>query len=537
MITYEQLRSAQPSAWRSAGTAWHRVTGLVDGRAAEVAQAGSGLRQRWSGPASDGAGRALDDLRGSLAASRTAFVEIDQVLAEQAAAVAAAKATLVASVTAAPAGVLVGRDGSVSLDLAGLRPDRPDLALADQRAANQVAVGIRDALARAAAADREAASRLAGLAAAADTGWVAQPSAYRPAAGAEPAAVRRWWAALGPAQQRWLVQHEPDVVGRLDGVPAAARDQANRLLLEEHRSALLDRRAQLLARRPLTPDVARDLARIDRSLDGIDAIRHRLAATDGPRAYLLTLTPAGDGRAVVSVGNPDRADNVLTYVPGMTSDLPGIAGELDRAYAMAARCAKLGPAEATATVLWLDYDAPDFVHEAVRAEQAAAAGPALHRFQEGLRATHEGPAAQQTVLGHSYGSLVVGMTARDHGLAADSLVFVGSPGVGVDHAGDLRLPAGQVWASTAHNDVIQYAAPSARAGLERLALAAALPAPAGVVLLTGVPSDDLWFGRNPSDPDFGGQIFGSASRGHVGYWDPGNPALDGMARIALNGRA
>jgi len=535
LITYEQLRSAEPSAWRTAGTAWHRVTELVDRRAAEVARARGGLRQSWSGPASDGAGRALDDLRGALTASRTAFVEIDQVLAEHAAAVAAAKAKLVTSVAAAPAGLRVAPDGSVSLDRGMVRPDRPDLPLTGQRA-NEVAAAIRDALARATAADRDAAARLAGLAAAADAGWVVEPPPYRPPACAEPATVRRWWDRLGPAQQRWLVQHEPDVVGRLDGVPASARDQANRLLLEDHRSRLLNRRSLLLARRIRTPDEAREIARIDRSLDGLDAIGHRLAATHGPRAYLLALDPAGDGRAVVSVGNPDRADNVLTYVPGMTSDLPSIGGELDRAYAMAARCAKLGPAETTATVLWLDYDAPDFIHEAARAEQAGAAGPALHRFQEGLRATHEGPAAQQTVLGHSYGSLVVGMAARDHGLAADSLVFVGSPGVGVDHASDLRVPADRVWASTAHDDVIQYAAPSARSAVERLALAASVPA-AGLVLLAGIPHEDLWYGRNPSDPDFGGRLFGSAFRGHVGYWDPDNPALDGMARIALNGRA
>jgi Alpha/beta hydrolase len=533
LITYAQLWSAEPSAWRTAGAAWQGVTGLVDRRAAEVAQSGAALRQIWSGAASRRARRSLDDLRAALVASRTAFVEIDQVLAEHAAAVAAAKAMLVASVSAAPAGVAVGPDGSVSLDRAG--PDRPDLPLAGRRA-SEVAAGIRDALARATAADQDATARLAGLAAAAGTGWETEPPAWRPAAGAEPAAVRRWWDGLDPAEQRWLVQHEPDVVGRLDGVPASARDQANRVLLEDHRSHLLSRRARLLALRMRTPEVGREIAGIDRSLDGLDAIRHRLAATVGPRAYLLALDPADDGRAVVSVGNPDRADNVLTYVPGMTSNLPGVAEELDRAYAMAARCATLGQAETTASVLWLDYDAPDFIHEAARAEQAGAAGPALHRFQEGLRATHIGPAAQQTVLGHSYGSLVVGMTARDHGLAADSLVFLGSPGVGVDHAGALRLPADRIWSSTAYNDLIQYAAPAPRAALERLALAARLPG-AGLVLLTGVPSDDLWFGRNPSDPDFGGRTFGSASRGHTGYWDPGNPALDGMARITLGGRA
>ncbi|MEK8109345.1 alpha/beta hydrolase [Micromonospora sp. M12] len=47
------------------------------------------------------------------------------------------------------------------------------------------------------------------------------------------------------------------------------------------------------------------------------------------------------------------------------------------------------------------------------------------------------------MLGHSYGSLVVGVAAREHGLAADALVFVGSPGVGVSHAAELGVPSGR----------------------------------------------------------------------------------------------
>ncbi|HEX2773588.1 MAG TPA: alpha/beta hydrolase, partial [Micromonosporaceae bacterium] len=515
MITYEKLLSADPAAWRAAGRAWQQVSDLVDARAAEVAGTAAGLRRRWSGPASVAAGRAVERVRGDLVGSRPAFVDVDQVLAEYAAALGAARASLVAAVGSAPAGVVVDPGGLVSVELSV----QPGEAATRRVAAGRVAAAIEAALALAAAADGQAAHRLAGLAANACSGWTAQPPPYRPAPGAEPADVRRWWDGLDPAQRRWLVQHEARLVGRLDGVPADARDQANRLLLEDQSADLREQRSALLARRPRTLAVLRDLARLRRTLDGIDAIRDRLTAGTGPRAYLLALDPSGDGRSVVAVGNPDRADNVLTYVPGMTSDLPGIDGELDRTYAMATRCAELGPTERTATVLWLNYDAPDFVHEAARAAQAQDAGPALHRFQEGLRATHEGPPAHQAVLGHSYGSLVVGATARDHGLAADSLVFVGSPGVGVDHASQLGLSPSRVWSSTAYDDVIQYGALSPQAWLDRLARAGLSPV-ATLPLLVGLPSDDLWFGRNPSDPSFGGRIFGSADRGHVGYWDP-----------------
>jgi hypothetical protein len=533
LITYEKLLSVDPAAWRAAGRAWHGVSRLVTARAVEVAGTAAGLRRQWSGPASLAAGRAVEGLRHDLVASRPAFIEIDQVLAEYAAALAAARAALVAASASAPAGVVVDRHGSVSV--APTLLGSAEEAVARRTAGAQVAAAIRGALEEAAAADRNAARRLAALAAEAGTGWAAEPPPYRPAPGAEPAAVRRWWDGLDPAHRRWLVQHEASLVGRLDGVPVDARDQANRILLEEQRAELEQRRRELLSRRPRTAAVARELARLERTLDGMDAIRDRLAAGTAPRAYLLALDPPGDGRAVLAAGNPDRADNVLTYVPGMTSDLPGIEGELDRAYTMAARCAELGPAERTSAVLWLDYDAPDFMREAAWTGQALDAGPALHRFQEGLRATHEGPPAHQAVLGHSYGSFVVGATARDHGLAADSLIFVGSPGVGVDHASQLGLLPERVWSSTADNDVIQYAALSPQAGLNRLAFAGL--SPAHLPLLVGLPSDDLWFGRNPADPEFGGRIFASAAGGHAGYWDAGNPALDGIARLTLTGRA
>ena len=53
------------------------------------------------------------------------------------------------------------------------------------------------------------------------------------------------------------------------------------------------------------------------------------------------------------------------------------------------------------------------------------------------------------MLGHSYGSVVVGVTARDHGLAADSVVFVGLARASASTtAADLGVPR-RVWASTA----------------------------------------------------------------------------------------
>ncbi|WP_435054431.1 alpha/beta hydrolase [Micromonospora aurantiaca (nom. illeg.)] len=526
-VGYAQLWRADPGAWSTAGAAWRGLTTPVRQRADALTARIGTLRPGWSGAASTAAQRRIGDLRTDLTDVLPALVEVDQVLAEFGARLGAAKARLGAEVARAESGgLLVDRTGAVRPDPAR-PPGQTGPAVVDARA------GIRGALTLAGAADREAAGRLAELTTAAVRGWVSVPPAWRPGPGAGPAEVSRWWAGLSAAERRWLVGREPGRIGRLDGLPAAVRDQANRLLLGDRREQLLARRLGLLHPLPAGPlEASRRvrLAAVEAALRGLDGLGERLAAGGVPRAYLLGLDPAGDGRAVVALGNPDRAASVLTYVPGMTSDLADAPAELGRAARVLQRCAALGPGEEAAAVLWLDYDAPGFLTEAAGTRQAEDAGPALHRFQDGLRAAHEGPPARQTVLGHSYGSVVVGTAARDYGLGADALVFVGSPGVGVDHAAELRMPAGQVWSSTAPDDVIRLARPPDE--LARRALLAGTPLGPALAVLDP-HGERLWFGADPSAPDFGGRRFPSAPHGHTGYWDPDNPALDGMARIVL----
>jgi hypothetical protein len=349
------------------------------------------------------------------------------------------------------------------------------------------------------------------------------PSAV-PSCSATPAEVRHWWDALTPDQRRWLIATQAAWLGPLDGVPAAYRDLANRLLLEDRRAEL---DAAVAGARGL------HLWRLRNERRGLDRLVARLDAGDGPRAYLLRLDVSADGQAVVALGDPDRADNVLTHVPGMTTDLGSYRNELARADHEAVRAAELGPEAATSTVMWLDYDAPDFLGEASRASRAESGAVTLRHFQDGLRATHEGGPAHLTVLGHSYGSLVVGTAARTPGLAADDVVFVGSPGVGVNSAHDLRVPDGHVWATASRSDVIQYTAVSPRSLLEDIPMAQALPL-AGPLMAFGLPEKDLWFGTNPRDPAFGAHVFRSQlGGGHLGYWDPGSKSLDGITAITL----
>jgi len=77
---------------------------------------------------------------------------------------------------------------------------------------------------------------------------------------------------------------------------------------------------------------------------------------------------------------------------------------------------------------------------------ARQAAPELRSFVSGLN-RGLGDQVNLTVIGHSYGSLVVGLAAQQ-GMNVDNVVFIGSPGVGVDSVHDFNLPAGaQVYAA------------------------------------------------------------------------------------------
>jgi hypothetical protein len=561
-VIYARLRATDPGRWRAAATAWRQWAATAGRWVAEIGAHAARLPGMWTGLAATAATTRILRLRDGLVHFRLLCWEADQALSEFAAALTRARALLARALdTATRAGLSVGDDGTVhapgAADHSGGRPSAaaehpggrpgaaapagPHTATAQAAALHHVAADLTAALRLAATADMAAAGRLAELTAApllaatADAAAAGRlggltategsvpPVGPLPPPGAVPAEISRWWDALSPAQRRELVVTEPAWLGARDGIPAAYRDLANRLLLDRHRAGL---------DRELAAADGRERRRLEDLREGLDDLAERLARGDGPRGYLLGLEFAGEGRAVVTLGDPDRAEHVLTHVPGMTADLASHRHELARAEAVAVRAGELTPAASTSAVMWLGYDAPDFLDEAAGQSRADAGAAGLRRFQDGLRAAHETGAAHLTVLGHSYGSLVVGSAAAAPGLQADDVVFVGSPGVGVDAARDLAVPPERVWATTSGSDAVQYAAVSAGSLLEDLALAR-IPV-VGPAIAFARPEDDLWHGRNPADPSFGARVFASQpGAGHTGYWSPGGPALDALAGITV----
>lgn len=516
-MTYAQLSALDPADWRYTATAWHGLAATVADAAQDLTGLSRDLAVDWSGPAATAATRKVTGLSGRLGACRVPLARTEQLLITYADRLAQAKSSLAATLAAAEGTrVRVGSDGRALLDVTGGAPQPWEMALLASTEA-----GVAATVALADRADTETGRALTELALDAENRWPASPAPGPPTTG--PAAVALWWTALTPAQRRWLIDREPELVGGLDGVPAADRDLANRDRLADEQDRLRRQHDILRGRE----GAHGELARVEARLAGLAVIEGRLGA-DNPRAYLLGLDTKADGRVIIALGDPDHADNVLTFVPGSSTALDrDISGSIDRTAAMGAAATAADPAARTASILWLGYDAPDNVATAISAGYAHAARADLHDFQDGLAATHDGAIGQQTVVGHSYGTLVIGETSRDLGLRADDLVLLGSAGAGVSHAAALDVDPGTVWAATAGHDPIQYGAPSLKQLIQGL--------PAGRHL--GEPLTDLWHGHNPADPGFGGRIFASADggspiRAHSSYWDSGNPAMDGVGAIA-----
>jgi pimeloyl-ACP methyl ester carboxylesterase len=287
------------------------------------------------------------------------------------------------------------------------------------------------------------------------------------------------------------------------------------------------------------------------SLTGLqDAITG--TASTGQDYYLIDYDAAEDGKAIVSVGNPDSADNTAVYVPGTGSDLSNFGGSLDRAETMAWDAADKDPNAETAVVAWLDYDAPDDVKPSEQegdwssgAENmgyAEDAGPTLSQFTHALEATNPGD-SHTTLVSHSYGTTVVGHTASEYGVAADKIIAVASPGMDTERAEDLGIGAENVYVTTAENDAIRNTTDTVT-GIQNFLSQ-------GWSSITGETSYDneddgsqAWHGgTNPVNDDYGavefasdplnkdGEITTDGTAIHKNYWTEGNEARENMAYI------
>ncbi|MBE3076784.1 MAG: hypothetical protein IMZ75_17945 [Actinobacteria bacterium] len=235
----------------------------------------------------------------------------------------------------------------------------------------------------------------------------------------------------------------------------------------------------------------------------------------GQGRQFLAFDPRGNGRIVEVFGDLGAADRIAVLVPGVANRADnfntGLGDVRDRAPAVQARALydaarAEAPGQHVAVIAWLGYEAPQGVgRSAAREELARAGATSLDRFTGDLATMR--PKARVTVIGHSYGSVVVGLAAADLPSQVKDLVVVGSPGMGVSRVADLRTSA-QVWAGQSARDWIDW-----------------------------VPAVQVWgagHGTMPTTPGFGGLVFGTGGvTDHDHYLAPGTQSLGNIVEIVL----
>ncbi len=348
----------------------------------------------------------------------------------------------------------------------------------------------------------------------------------------DPKKFNELWNQLTPEEKDWLYRQDHNV-GNHAGMPwdptdHLGKDHYNRLHLQElaqQTEADIDRLQHSLDQMMADHNVddgaiyalQSQLAAARGSLAGYQAVRANLARTDGVSRYLGFLDDTGHG--AVAIGNPDYAERNGIFVPGTGEDLARLPVSDARAMAMynAARAADktLGPKDLSITT-WMGYDRPMDLSHAAFPDPARAGADGLDTFESGLRASHVGSRSIDTVIGHSYGSTLVGAAASGgHHLDADNVIAVGSPGMLVDGAGGLSLePGARVYAMRAANDIIGMA---------------------GVVT-------EWTLGPDPTAPNFGARGLAAdpeppgilrlpSTEAHCSYWDQQNVALANMGAV------
>ncbi|GIH06623.1 hypothetical protein Rhe02_46900 [Rhizocola hellebori] len=216
--------------------------------------------------------------------------------------------------------------------------------------------------------------------------------------------------------------------------------------------------------------------------------------------------PSGDGRAVEVLGDLSSARHVVVLVPGSDTTLAdfdrGLGGVARRAPAVQARSLREAilarhPQAQVAVVAWLGYDPPEGLGmAAVRQDRAADGAAALARFVAALP-----PQATVTVIGHSYGTVVMALAAPAFGPRVTDLVALASPGLSARATTDLS-PHARLWTATAPTDWIGHV-PHLRIGN---------------IGHGPIPADALELPTNGVD-------------GHDGYLTPGSATLTALADL------
>ncbi|MFF7248678.1 alpha/beta hydrolase [Embleya sp. NPDC008237] len=527
MVTLTQLRDAALGGLDRAVAEWTDLAGALDGLVGRATTGvGGPLRaSHWDGADANAAERSLaargEQVRVAAQEARCVLTVLDAA-ADQ---LRNARHDLLAGLAeAAAAGFTVFEDGR-------MEPADPtrgvDAAMVSRRheLEQRLAVPVR----KATEVDTHCAEALARLYPTAAADWAdtaADGACVMALAGldlaaipkGDPVAAAKWWAGLNPSEQAMYLAGYPAVLGAMDGLPTEVRDRANRVALAETKVALLAELAAARAKRDaaVRTDDAKWRFRVT-------ALKERLAAIEGLEAtlrsgddlYLMGFSAKDDGRAIVAIGNPDRAAHTAVYVPGTGASLAETRDYVVRMQKLAAATHRYLNGEEAAMIAWVGYDAPDTLLHAMDSSNAESAAPKLRTFVRGVGVAQGVDSNRHiTVIAHSYGSVVVGEAARsENGLPAKDIVVAGSPGMHVERAAELNVSPHHVWVAAASGDVVPTLGSGAHA-----------PVSSGSHTHHRATPDQRSFGAN--------RIRTDGARGHSEYWESSDPvSLDNQAAI------
>lgn len=343
--------------------------------------------------------------------------------------------------------------------------------------------------------------------------------AQLPPPGSKPRQIAAWWGSLSDQQKKKLIEKYPEIIGNLDGVDIAKRDEVNRSLVDGMLAEAEDRVHQIqddLADPGMTPPLYPN--HYIKALDDVEDLKVLKDFIDHHRGQKLLVCDRSGERLKVAIGsgNFDEAQHIGVYVPGRGTTVRGsLLDCVKKSEGLITAAQKLRESS-YATVAWLGYDAPLSIPDVANTHRANAGADRLENFLEGVSAIY-GEKVHLTLLGHSYGSTTSGIAASHVSPnVVDDLVLFGSPGSGVQLGAEYRVPEGHRWVS-------------------------AVPYPGDIVQGIGT---DINFGRNPTEMPAFRHISGDATEGetyhtiprgpfgnHSTYLEDGTETQKDMARI------
>ncbi|WP_235632346.1 alpha/beta hydrolase [Mycolicibacterium rutilum] len=278
-----------------------------------------------------------------------------------------------------------------------------------------------------------------------------------------------WWQGLTDEQRQALIETYPQHIGNAEGIPATARDAANRQVLQQLRDRADQVQSKIDEGTRTSGEERRFLRRVNRLDNAL-----RKAAADAARAnldgpLLLAFDPAefgGDGRAVVSFGDdPHQADSVSWHAPGVQTSVHSLFGfYTGNALHHLQSVRQENPNLTAASIAWIGYDTPSGrgLGHMLRQTAARTGGEILHSDIRAFNAGRDALAGDGShftgnhVFGYSYGSTTTAYAGRDGRLAGHvrTISLIGSPGAGpLRHASEFG-PGVDVYVASSSRDAV-----------------------------------------------------------------------------------